>query len=126
MNSLDRDLRRELRQPAEVVAVPVRDDQVIDLLQVRVFDRRHDAAGVAHGARRHVARIHEQRFAGRRDEKRRVAAFDVDYIDVEGLPRLALRQRSRRRQRQPQQQHHRPAQQLDSRIHNHLRYWPVA
>ena len=61
---LDRDLRSELCQAAEVVAVPVRDDQMIDLLKPGVLGRGHDAAGIAHGARGDIACIHEQRFPG--------------------------------------------------------------
>ena len=56
---------------------------------------------------RDVAGIHEQRFAGRRDEERGVAAFDVDDVDVEGRANLAafpLRMRAGKRARQEQGQ----------------------
>ena len=95
----DGDLRSELRQPSEVVAVPVCNDQMIDLFKPSIFDRRHDAAGITNGARRDIARIHEQRFPGRRDKQRRIATLDVDYIDVEHLCRLALRNSDRSRKR---------------------------
>ena len=44
----DGNLRSERGEAAEVVAVPVRDDQMIDLREPGVMDRGHDAAGVAH------------------------------------------------------------------------------
>ena len=92
----DGDLRGELGQAAEVIAVPVRDDQMIDLGEAGVMDGIHDAAGIANGAGRDVARIHEQRLAGGRDEERGVAAFDVDDVDVEsraGFAGFPLRMR---------------------------------
>ena len=35
-----------------------------------------------------VAGVDEERLSGRRDEERRVSAFDVDEIDIESRPRL--------------------------------------
>ena len=52
MNSLDRNLLGELGHAAEMIAVAVRDDQMIDLREAGILDRLHDAAGVAHRARR--------------------------------------------------------------------------
>ena len=49
------------------------------------MDGVHDAAGVAGGARRDVAGVHQQRLARGRDEEGGVAALDVDDVDVEGF-----------------------------------------
>ena len=82
--------RGELGHRAEVIAVPVRRDQVVDLREAGILDGGHDALGVARRGRAAVARVDQQRLAGRRDEQRRVAAFDVDDVDVQGLRRAAL------------------------------------
>src|SRR5205823_5566615 len=81
----------KLREPAEVIAVPVRDNQMVDLLKPGVFSGRHDATGVTNGARSNIACVHEQRFPGGRDEERGIAALDVNYIDSERLAGLGLR-----------------------------------
>ena len=78
----NRDPLRQLRHPAKMVPVPVGRDEVIDLLQSGVRDRRHDATHIAVGARASVARVDQQRLARRRNEKRRVATFHVDQIDI--------------------------------------------
>ncbi len=48
---------------AEVIAVPVRGDQVVDLREAGVLDRGHDATGVAHRGRAGVSRVDQQRLA---------------------------------------------------------------
>jgi hypothetical protein len=55
-------LWRQRVQSAEVIAMPVRDDQVIDLLKPRVLDSRHDASSVSDSAASAVSRIYQQRF----------------------------------------------------------------
>jgi len=78
----DRDQLLELGHAAVMVAVPVGDDQAIDLGEAGIFRGGEDAAGVADRAVG-VAGIDQQRLACRVHEQRRVAAFDVDDIDVE-------------------------------------------
>ena len=87
---LDRDPVRELRQGAEVIAVVVREHEVVDLFQTRVLHRRHDPLRVADGAGSAVTGVYQQGFAGRGHEQRRVAPFDVDDVDVERLGRPGL------------------------------------
>jgi hypothetical protein len=115
---LDRNLRSKLRQPAEVVAVPVRDDQVIDLLELRILDRRHNAPGIAHRAWRHVAGVHQQRFARRRHKEHRIPALHVDDIHIQPLPRL--RRRIRGAQRQHRHHHDRAPNRIHRFTHAHL------
>jgi len=86
----NRDARRELGKPAVMIAVPVRDDHVIDLRDARIFRGLDDASCVARCTHAAVARVDEQRLARGRYEERRVAPFDVDDIDLERL-RRALR-----------------------------------
>ncbi len=68
---------------AEMIVVPMRRDQMIDLRQTGILDRRHDAIGVARGRRPDIAGIDQHRFARRRHEQRRIAALDVDHVNVE-------------------------------------------
>ena len=90
---LDRDLLGELGEPAEVIAVPVRDDQVVDLRQARIVDGFHDAAGIARrGDGAGVARVHQHRLTGGRDEERGIAAFHVDDIDRQRFRGPVLRE----------------------------------
>jgi hypothetical protein len=79
----DRDSRRKLRHRAEVIAVIVRGDQVIDSRELRVRGRGHDPRGVTRGGRAAVARVDQQRLAGRRDEQGGVAPFDIHHVDVQ-------------------------------------------
>ena len=118
----DGDLRGERGEAAEVVAVPVRDDEVIEMREAGVVNRVHDAAGVAVGARRDIAGVHEQRFAGGRDEERGVAALDVDDVDVEGFARLRLREGGGRAKGQRGEEQDRGARKpRHSHIHDDLR-----
>ncbi len=81
---LDRDELGELGYAAEMIAVPMGDDEMVDLRQTGVLDGRHDAPGVPdRRVRRHIAGIDEERFARWRHQERGVAALDVDHVDVE-------------------------------------------
>jgi hypothetical protein len=94
----DRHLCRQRRQATEVIAMPVRDDQMIDLRDARVFHGFDDAARVTlRRLRAEVARIHQQRLARRRDEQRRVAALHVDHVNIQRLPPLRESERSQNR-----------------------------
>ncbi len=77
---LDRHPLRELGKPADVIAVIVRQHEVIDLLHARVFERQHDAIGIAPSR---IADVDEQRLTGRSHEQRCLAAFRVDVIDLQ-------------------------------------------
>jgi len=68
--------------------MPMRDDEMIDLLEAGVFDGVHDAGGVAGRGGSCVTGVDEQRFMGRRDKQRGVAAFDIDDVDVQCSARL--------------------------------------
>ena len=88
----DRNAIGEFRHAAEMIAVPVRGDEMIDLGQAGIPRRGHDALGIALGRiRSDIAGIDEHGFAGRRHVQRGVAAFDVDHIDVERRARLRHR-----------------------------------
>jgi hypothetical protein len=64
-----------------MIAVIVRDDQVVDLLALRhLSDGFHDPVGIA-AAR--IAAIDQDRFARGRDNQRRRAPLDIDPIDVQ-------------------------------------------
>jgi hypothetical protein len=63
--------------------MPVRDDEVIDLLQSGVFDGVHDSTGIARRSCAGIAGIDEQRLKGRRYKQGGVAAFNIDDVDVE-------------------------------------------
>ena len=61
---LDRHMRSQFRETAEMIAVPVRDDQMIDLLQAGIFHRRHDAARIARCRNRsEVSGVDQQRLS---------------------------------------------------------------
>ena len=68
--------------PAVVIGMPVRGDQAVDLREAGVLGGGDDALGVADRAVE-VAGVDQERFTGRVHEQRRVAAFDVDDIDVQ-------------------------------------------
>ena len=80
----DGELRGEFGDGSVVIAMPVSNDEVVDLRQSRGLDRIGDAAGIARSLIARVARIDEQRFVIGRDEECGVAAFHVDDIHVEG------------------------------------------
>ena len=84
----NRHARRQRRDAADVIGVVVRHDEVVDPRQPGLLHRRRDAIGVA-AVEAGVARVDQQRLARRRDNQRRLAAFDVDEVDVERLSRWA-------------------------------------
>ena len=67
-----------------MVAVVVRDDQIVDPFEARLLHGGGNAIGIA-AVEPGVAGVHQQRFTRRRDEQGRLAAFDVDELDVERL-----------------------------------------
>ena len=81
---------RELRHAAVVVLVKMRDQEIVDAGEARVLDRGHDPIGIAAVLLR-IAGVDEQRLPRRRDDERRLAAFDVDEIDVAASCVLAPR-----------------------------------
>ena len=76
---------------ADVIAVIVRDDEVIDLFHARIGGSGNDAGGVATVAG--IARVDEQRFSRRRDNQRGVSAFDVHDVDLKRFRGAGLRRR---------------------------------
>jgi hypothetical protein len=74
----------EFQIPADVVAVIVRDQQVVDLLDAGGAYRLHDPLRIA---RARIAGVHQHRLPARRGDERRLAALDVDEIDVQRLLR---------------------------------------
>jgi hypothetical protein len=60
---LDGNPRRELGKAADVIAVVVRRNQVIDLREPGVLDGRHDAVGVADSGGARVPGINQDRLA---------------------------------------------------------------
>jgi hypothetical protein len=92
--------RGELGRAAVVVRMEMRDEEKINPLQPRIANGRGDAVRVARlmriaGLRLEYtlstgkAGVDEQRLPRRRRDERRLAAFDVDEIDIErprGLP----------------------------------------
>jgi hypothetical protein len=91
----DRDVRGEFGHAAEMVAVPVRGDQVVDLREACGFGSVQNSASVPSGACAAVSCVDQDGLACRCDKKSSVAAFDVHHIDVERLPRLRVRYRQR-------------------------------
>ena len=80
----------DVDQAAIVIAVVVRQPEVVDLLHARELQHLENPIQVALAG---VAGVHEQRLPGGRYEQRGLAAFGVDVIDVEGLACLCLRGR---------------------------------
>src|SRR5262249_58028408 len=75
----------DARNPAVVIAVPVRDDQVVDLREAGVFHRIHDSPGISRSRLTAVAGVDQDRFARWRDEQHRAAAFNIDEVELEAL-----------------------------------------
>jgi hypothetical protein len=65
-----------------MIKVPVSGYQMVDLAESCIVDGGHYASRITFG-RAEMTGIHQKRFSGRRYEKRRIAAFNVDDIDVE-------------------------------------------
>src|SRR5262245_42690951 len=86
---LDRDALGDLGHAAEMVTMPMRRDEMINLRETGILGGCHDALGVADGSlRSSVAGIDQDGFAGWRDEQRGIAAFDIDHVNVERRARL--------------------------------------
>ena len=75
---------RELGSAAVVVAMKVSDQEIVDPPKASVLCCRENPSGIAPVVSP-VTGIDEQRLASWRDNQRRLAAFDVDEIDVERL-----------------------------------------
>src|ERR1700693_3567101 len=93
---LNRDAGGQFRQSAKMIAMPVSDDQVIDLRNAGVFQCGHDAFGIANGAGSHVPRVDEDRFTRRGHKQHRIAALDIYDINVQRCsrgPRLGIQRR---------------------------------
>src|SRR5690242_4198873 len=91
----DGDAAREFGHAAEMVAVPVRGDEVVDLREAGVFNSGHNPAGVPGRRRSAIPGIYEHGFARWRDEKSGVATLHVHDINVECLARLRATSRNR-------------------------------
>ena len=90
---------RELRGVADVIAVVVRHDDVVELLLDRhLLDDVGDAIGVAVVVAAGPG-VEQQRLARRCHEERRLSALGVDEIDVERRRRLPLGEDQLRRER---------------------------
>ena len=59
----DRDARRELGHATEMIAVPVRGNQIVDLAEARIFDGGHYAVRISDRGCTGIPRIDEHRFA---------------------------------------------------------------
>ena len=88
---------------ADVITVVVRDDEIVDPRDARLLRRGGDSIGVTVSR---IACVDQQRLSHWRDEERRLSTFDVDEVNVEGLPVLSACCRSRKDESCPKQ--HRP------------------
>ena len=94
----DGDFLGQLLEPADVVDVIVRREEIVQLGDAGVAQHRQDARQIAFAR---VAGVDEQRLAGRRDEECRLAALGVGDVDVERLASLCRGRRPRRLRRGP-------------------------
>ncbi len=89
----------EFRHAAEMIAVIMRQDQMIDLGQTGITNGLHDAAGIAfRGKVADIAGVDQDRFAGRRDEQGPVSALDVHDINIQSVAGLRRDGGSRKQQ----------------------------
>ena len=79
---------RQFDEAADMIAVVVSGNEVVDLLEACLADSGHDAIGVAGGGRASVPRIDEHRLTGRRHVESGVTALHVYHIHVQCLRRL--------------------------------------
>ena len=86
--------RRQLLHAADVIGVVVRDDEIVDRADAGFLDGGGNTLGVAQVVCR-PAGVDQQRLPRRRDDERRLSAFDVDEIQPQ-----CLRGADGRRQRQ--------------------------
>ena len=96
----------QLRRAAHMVHMIVRNQQVIDARDARVFHGRLNAVCVAAVFSR-PARVHQERISGRGNQQRGLPAFHVDRVNEQLLRRFGLRAgtwRSDQQQRQGREQ----------------------
>ena len=79
----DRDLFRELRDSSGVIRVVMREYEVVYLADAGLLGRRGDPLRVT-AIKSGPACVNQQRLARRGDQQRRLAALDVDEVDIEG------------------------------------------
>src|SRR6202163_1124802 len=80
---LNRDAGGQFREPAKMIAMPVSNDQVIDLRNAGVFQSGDDAFSITNGARSHVPSVDEDRLTRGGHKKHRITALDINNIDVQ-------------------------------------------
>ena len=83
----DRNAGRELRDAADVIAVVVRNQNVVDLGETGVFRGSDDAIRVT-AVEAIPSGVNQQRFSGRRDEQSGLSALDVDKLNEQRFCRL--------------------------------------
>ena len=71
--------------------MPMRDDQIVNLLEPGVLHCCHNATSIANRARAAIAGVDEQRLARRGYKQRRVTAFNVHEVDLQALRRCLSR-----------------------------------
>jgi hypothetical protein len=74
----------ELRHSADVVAVVMRDQNVIELLETGSLGSGHDSLGVP-AIEARPSGIDQQRLPGRTNYKRRLSSLNVDRVNLERL-----------------------------------------
>ena len=84
IEALNRHSLRELGKPADVIAVIVRQHEVVDLLHACIFEREHDAIGIASSR---ITDVDEQRLTRRSHEQGCLAALGIDVIDLQRFGR---------------------------------------
>ena len=57
---------------------------MIDLRKARVFRCGHDSLGVTNSAWSHIARVNQDRLTRGGHEEHRIAALNIDNVDVQG------------------------------------------
>ena len=78
----DRDIRGQFGHAAEVIAMPVRGNEVVDLRQTGILGSFENSPGIAHGVGTAVTGIDEHGFPGGAYKQGRVAAFNIDDVDL--------------------------------------------
>jgi len=82
----DRDLPSKLLHRAVMVSMPVGRDQMIDLSDTGVTHRAYDSTGIPGRSLAAVSSVDQKRLARRRHEQRRTSTFDINQVNLEGLP----------------------------------------
>ena len=75
-------------RPAYVVVVEMRHHHIVDVVEAELFERGDDTARVPPSG---IAGIDQDRFAGRCNEQRRLAAFDVNEINLQRFRGISSR-----------------------------------